>query len=220
MAVNIERQEDGINVFTTNGKSHFAQVGFIAIGLRPDFERLNLPAAGLRPGTSGGLAVDAFGRTAVPHIYLVGDASSPLSANISMAQGRVIGWHAAGRIVEPLRDEQAVMAIYTSPQVAVVGRLNDRLETLQKIRVPFRASLRSQLTDEPDEIKDLEFLEIAYDSHRRVTGALAICPEAAEMLTPVAIAIRAGLTLDILASTLPAHPTFGEFAIQAARLIK
>jgi pyruvate/2-oxoglutarate dehydrogenase complex dihydrolipoamide dehydrogenase (E3) component len=220
MAHQIERYEDGIKVSTGNGLAHSARAGFIAIGLRPDFERLNLAAAGLRAGTSGGLAVDAFGRTAVPHIYLVGDASSPLSANISMAQGRVIGRHAAGKAVDPLRDELAVMAIYTDPQVAVVGRLNDRMETLQKIRVPFRACLRAHLMAEPDEILDLQFLEIAYDSQRRVRGALAVCSGAAEMLTPVAIAIRAGLTIDVLATVTPAHPTFSEFAIQAARMIK
>lgn len=217
MARQMDRTDDGVRVITADGVTHSASEAFVAIGLRPDFERLNLPAAGLRAGSSGGLATDQFGRTTEPHIYLVGDAASPLSANISMAQGRLAGLHAAGLPVEPLRIEQAVMAIYTNPQVAVVGRMSDRNETLHRIRVPFSTCLRAHLLQGTGETNELEFLDIAYDSQRRITGSLAVCPEAAEMLTSLALAIRAGLTIDLLASVFPAHPTFSELAILAAR---
>jgi pyruvate/2-oxoglutarate dehydrogenase complex dihydrolipoamide dehydrogenase (E3) component len=219
MARQMERVGAGIRVTTADSVVHEAEIGFIAIGQRPDFERLNLPAAGLRAGSSGGLSTDQYGRTAVPHIYLVGDAASPLSANISMAQGRHAGWHAAGRDVEPLHLEYSVMAIYTDPQVAVVGRMSDRSESLQKVRIPFSACLRSHLLPGSAEA-GLEFLEISFDSQRRITGALAVCPEAAEMLTSLALSVRAGLTLDMLASIFPAHPTFSELAVLAARLVK
>jgi pyruvate/2-oxoglutarate dehydrogenase complex dihydrolipoamide dehydrogenase (E3) component len=219
MTHQFERSQTGVRVITADMAVHEAEIGLVAIGLRPDFDRLNLQAAGLRPGSSGGLAVDPFGRTAEAHIYLAGDAASPLSANISMAQGRQVGLHAAGQATEPLRLEFAVMAIYTNPQVAVVGRMSDRSEPLQKVRLPFRAILRAHLLDDPPDM-ELEFLEISYDRQRRVTGALAVCPEAAEVLMPLAVAVRAGLTLDMLASILPAHPTFGELAVLAARMAK
>jgi dihydrolipoamide dehydrogenase len=217
MARQMGKTASGVRCVTADNTVHEAEVGFIAIGLRPDFTRLNLPAAGLRAGSSGGLATDPYGRTAVEHIYVVGDAASPLSANISMAQGRIAGWHAVGKTVEPLRLDYAVMAIYTNPQVAVVGHMSDRSETLQKIRVPFSSCLRAQLIPETAD-SVLEFLEISYDHQRRVTGALAVCPEAAEVLAPLAVAVRAGLTLDVLASVVPAHPTFSELAVLAARM--
>jgi pyruvate/2-oxoglutarate dehydrogenase complex dihydrolipoamide dehydrogenase (E3) component len=66
----------------------------------------------------------------------------------------------------------------------------------------------------------LQFVEISYDSHRRVTGALAVCPEASEVLTTLALAVRAELPLEMLASIFPAHPTFSELAILAARMVK
>lgn len=219
MARQFEQGESGVRVTTADNTIHEAEVGFVAIGLRPDFDRLRLNAAGLRAGSSGGLAIDPFGRTAAAHIYLAGDAASPLSANISMAQGRLVGLHAAGVAVEPLRLENAVMAIYTNPQVAVVGRLSDRNEPLQKVRIPFHTSLRAHLLSSPNE-SGLEFLEISYDRQRRVTGALAVCPEAAEILMPLAVAVRAGLTLDMLASILPAHPTYSELPVLAARMVK
>jgi pyruvate/2-oxoglutarate dehydrogenase complex dihydrolipoamide dehydrogenase (E3) component len=220
LARQIDQTEEGVAVVTADGGRHKAEMAFVAIGLRPDLERLNLPAAGLKPGSSGGLGIDTYGRTAVPHIYLVGDAASPLSANVSIAQGRMAGWHAAGVPVEPLRLEHAVMAIYTNPQVAMVGRMSDRSEQLHRVRVPFSACLRAHLPNNHAILEDAGFLEITYDPTRRVIGALAVCPEAAEILTPLAVAIRAEMTIDELASVYPAHPTFSELGILAARIAK
>jgi dihydrolipoamide dehydrogenase len=155
----------------------------------------------------------------VPHIYLVGDAASPLSANISIAQGRTAGWHAAGLAVEPMRVDQAVMAIYTDPQIAMVGRMSDRTQTLHKIRVPFSACLRAHLL-QPAQSEDSGFVEVAYDSDRRITGALAVCPEGAEILTPLAVAIRAQMRIEDLAAVHTAHPTFTEIAVLAARMAR
>jgi dihydrolipoamide dehydrogenase len=224
LARQIERTTTGVRVFTAGGGIEEAETAFVAIGLRPDFERLNLPVTGLKVGSSGGLVTDAYGRTALPHIYLVGDASSPLSANISIAQGRVAGWHAAGLQVEPVRTDLAVMAIYTQPQIAMVGQISDRNGALQKVRVPFNACLRAHLLDLPGADQTIHaescFVEIAYDPARRVTGALAVCPEAAEILTPLAVAIQGEMTLDSLASVYAAHPTFTELAILAARMAR
>lgn len=222
MARRIEKTGAGVRVVAADGAEYSAEKAFVAVGLRPDLERLNLPAAGLRVGSSGGLATDAYGRTSVDHIYLAGDAASPLSANISMAQGRTAGWHAAGLEVAPMRLDMAVMAIYTDPQVAMVGRQSDRSGMLQKVRVPFRACLRAHLLAQPEASREEEsgFVELAYDAQRRITGALAICPEAAEVLTVVAAALRAGMTIDELAAVYAAHPTFSELAILAARLAK
>lgn len=220
MAREIVHTADGVRLVTADGAAHEAQMAFVAIGLRPDLARLDLPAAGLRPGSSGGLATDPYGRTAVSHIYLVGDAASPLSANISIAQGRLAGWHAAGLPVEPLNLEHAVMAIYTDPQVAMVGRMSDRSEQLQRVRVPFKTILRAHMLPGVGQEEESGFLEVTYNAQRCITGALAVCPEAAEILTPLAIAVRASLTLDTLASVYPAHPTFSELSILAARTVK
>ena len=217
MARQVERVGDGVRVKTADGAVHQAETAFIAIGHRPDLQRLNLPAAGLRVGSSGAMATDPYGRTAVPHIYLAGDAASPLSANISIAQGRVAGWHAAGLDVEPLHLDQAVMAIYTDPQIAMVGRMSDRTQVLHKIRVPFSACLRAHLQLQPWRAEESGFVEVAYDAERRITGALAVCPEAAEILAPLAVALRAGMRIEDLAAVHTAHPTFTELAILAAR---
>lgn len=217
----LENTARGVRLITGDGASYEAETAFVAIGQRPDFDRLNLPAAGLKPGSSGGLAVDSYGLTSAPHIYLAGDAAGPLAGNISLAQGRIAGLHAAGQSVEPFRPEHAVIAIYTEPQVAQVGRMSELTRQLYRVRVPFTACLRAHLLPKQPGIEgETGFIEVAYDSARRITGALAVCPEAAEILAPLAVALRARMTLDALASVYPAHPTFGELAVMAARLAR
>lgn len=222
LARQIEYTTEGVRVQMSGSAVPEAEVAFVAIGLRPDLDRLNLPAAGLKVGSSGGLATDPFGRTAVPHIYLAGDAASPLSANISIAQGRMVGWHAAGLEVEMPRQDLSVMAIYTQPQVAMVGRMSDRDQALQKVRVPFRTCLRAHLLEQASPAEDSGFVELAFVSTppRKITGALAVCPEAAEIMTTLAVAVRAEMTIDDLACVPAAHPTFSELAILAARMAK
>ena len=225
MARDITQADGQVKVLTNDGSVYAAEMAFVAIGLRPDLERLNLAAAGLKVGSSGGMATDPFGLTSVGHIYLVGDAASPLSANISIAQGRVAGWHAAGLSVNPVRGDLAVSAIYTDPQVALIGRMSDRSIPLQKVRLLFKSCLRAHLlprriTPDPAVASEDGFIEIAYQANGQITGALAVCPEAAEILTPLAVAIRAGMTIAEFASVNPAHPTFSELAILAARSVK
>jgi|GEM_PF-386051 len=217
----LEPTAQGVRLITGDGASYEAETAFVAIGMRPDFDRLNLPSAGLKPGSSGGLAADAYGLTSVPHIYLAGDAAGPLAGNISLAQGRIAGLHAAGQRVEPFQPEHAVIAIYTEPQVAQVGRMSELTRHLYRVRVPFTACLRAHLLAKQSGIEgEAGFIEVAYDSERRITGALAVCPEAAEILAPLAVALRAQMTLDMLATVYPAHPTFGELAVTAARLAR
>ena len=225
LARQIERTADGVRVLTAaTGVSMKPKQPLSPLACAPISNGSTCRRPGCAWATSGGLVTDPFGRTAQAHIYLVGDAASPLSANISIAQGRVAGWHAAGLKAEPVRTDLAVMAIYTEPQIAMVGRMNDRSGALQKVRVPFSTCLRAHLLDAEetggDGVPEGCFIEIAYDAERQVMGALGVCPEAAEILTPLAVAIRAGLTLDVLASVYAAHPTFTELAILAARMAK
>lgn len=223
MAREVRHASQGIEVLTNDGNHYPAETALVAIGLRPDLERLHLSATGLRIGSSGAVAVDAYGRTAIEHIYLVGDAAAPLSANISMAQGRTAGLHAAGVETAPVNVDLAVIAIYTSPQIAMVGRLSDRFVSLQKVRVPYQTCLRSYLSMDGADFAETQlthenaFVELVFQPDGKITGALAVCPKAAEILTPLAVAIRSGLTIDELASVNPAHPTFSELAVLAAR---
>jgi dihydrolipoamide dehydrogenase len=209
VAENIDSGEDGVTVHLSHGDACRAAMAFVAIGRNPDLSRLNLDAAGLRAETGGSIALDPYGRTAKRWIYLVGDSSgSPMVANRAMTQAWTAGRHAAGAKVEPFRPDTVVHAVYSNPEVAQVGNPG-RADTLS---LSYQRLLRSQLSDCEG------FIKLGHDEKQKITGAVAVGSLASDMLAPVAVAIRAGLTLDDLAAVSPAHPTLSELPFLAARM--
>lgn len=72
-ATAFEKLEDGaLNVKTTSGKTHRADVVILALGVRP--ETALAKTAGVEIGSLGGIRVDDCMRTNVPDIFAVGDA--------------------------------------------------------------------------------------------------------------------------------------------------
>ncbi|GAB4442072.1 MAG: NAD(P)/FAD-dependent oxidoreductase [Anaerolineae bacterium] len=210
LADRIDRDDSGVTVLLSDGGKLRAEMAFVAIGRSPDLGRLNIEATGAAMAGKSP-QVDDFGRTSVPGLYVVGDAAGPpMLANRAMAQGWVAGRHAAGAEVAPFRQESVVHAIYTEPQVAEVGRVQG--DDLHRVRVNFGHSLKSHLQPEGD-----GFAELAFDAGRRITGAVAVGPHAADVLSPVAVAIQLYATLDDIAPIFVAHPTLSELVFAAAR---
>jgi len=210
----IDRVAGGIVVRAEAGERYDASLAFLAVGRRPDVGKLNLGAAGLQPGPSGELQTDPFGRTAVPCVYAVGDVTGkPMLANQAMAQAWVAGRHAAGAPTPPFRSEAVVNAVYTEPQVAQVGVVGGLAPGSEKVRVPYTASLKTELLAEPE-----GFVQVDYHAQAgNVLGGIAFGPHAADVLAPIAVAIQLGATIEDLAATGGANPTFSELAFLAAR---
>src|SRR4029453_19515305 len=75
----------------------------------------------------GRIAVAAVFRTAVPHIYAVGDVIGfPALAATSMEQGRLAAYHACGEPANSLIDLQPI-GIYTIPEISYCGQTEDQL---------------------------------------------------------------------------------------------
>jgi pyruvate/2-oxoglutarate dehydrogenase complex dihydrolipoamide dehydrogenase (E3) component len=212
MVDRLERDGAGVTAVLQDGARYQAEMAFVAIGRLPDWERLNLDAAGLQP-QQGVIEVDEYGRTANPRVYLVGDAVGGwMVANKAMAQARIAGRHAAGLPTPPYRRDGLVLAAYTQPQAAQVGCVVPHPD-VRTVRVPYSAALKSYL--EPE---SAGFIELSYAAaDRRLLGAVALGAHAADVLSPVALAINLGATLDDLANTYAAHPVVSELAFIAAR---
>lgn len=211
LASHIDEVDGGIEVVLADGSRHAAAMAFLAIGRKPDVAALNLEGAGLVL-EKGTVAVDEYGRSAQPHIYLAGDVTgNPMIANKATAQAWVAGQHAAGQTPATFSPETVIGAIYTEPQVAQVGVLSgDNVKTSQ---VAYAASMKSHLLPE-----SAGFVKLAYDANdKRILGAVAVGQHAADVIAPAAVAIRAGLTTQEFGVLYGAHPTFSELAFAAAR---
>lgn len=83
---------------------------------------LNAAAAGIGLSSRGLIPVDEHYRTAVPHIYAVGDVIGfPALASTSAEQGRVAASHACGSDFKKAVSPFLPAGIYTIPEVSAVG---------------------------------------------------------------------------------------------------
>jgi len=211
--------ENGVRVTLQSGQILEASYGFIAIGRRADLDSLNLDAVGVSHDRSG-VVVDEHGQTSITSIYAAGDAAGPpYLANRGLAQARVAVRAALGIEHEPYHSEWIVEAIYTEPQIAQVGlRESEAAEAnilYEVIRTEYRDNLKAQLGS-----TQCGILKILVSQEKGIIlGGSAIGTGAAEMLASVAVAIRAGLTVDQFADIFPAHPTLSELPFQLARTL-
>jgi len=97
--------------------------------------------------------VDACYRTALPHIYAVGDVIGPPAlASAASVQGRFATQHILDPSVQPQPLEMIPSGIYTIPEISSVGRTERELHAA---RVPyevghaaFKSLARAQMTGE------------------------------------------------------------------------
>ena len=96
----VEARPEGAIATLASGKKIPADTVMYSAGRQGQTDDLNLGTAGLTADKRGRIKVDEFFRTAVPHIYAVGDVIGfPALAATSMEQGRIAAHHACG---EPL----------------------------------------------------------------------------------------------------------------------
>ncbi len=212
-AVAIDDMGDCVSVTLADDTKRKAKMAFLAIGRKPDVGNLNLEAAGLTV-ENGTVAVDEYGRSATPHIYLAGDVTGlPMIANRAMAQAWVAGQHAAGGLAAAFASETVVAAIYTEPQVAQIGQLFS--PSIKTVQVSYTEGMKGHLLAEDG------FVKMGYDGENgRITGAVAVGHHAADVLAPVMVAIKAKMTIQEFGNLYGAHPTMSELAFMAARQVK
>jgi NAD(P) transhydrogenase len=131
----------GAMTILESGKKIPADTVMYSAGRQGATEDLDLSQAGLDADARGRIKVDEYCRTAVPHIYAVGDVIGfPALAATSMEQGRLAAHHACDeptRAMQQLRQLQPI-GIYTIPEISFVGRTEDEL-TAQ--RIPFEVGI-------------------------------------------------------------------------------
>jgi dihydrolipoamide dehydrogenase len=109
--------------------------------------------------------------------------------------------------------------IYTSPEVAAVGKTEEQLNKAQiKYKVgtfPFLANSRAQVNNETD-----GFVKIIADVRTdKVLGAHIIGPHAGDMIAEIVLAMEFGASSEDIARTCHAHPTYSEAIKESALAI-
>ncbi len=212
----IRTGEGGVEVDTEDGRTVRGSHVLLAVGSTPNTAGLGLEQIGVAT-TRGFVDVDDYQRTSQPHIYAAGDVTGqmPLSSVATM-QGRKIARHVTGHEVVPLDYGKVAQAIFTEPEIASVGLEEvDAAAEGRKVRitkVPFAANPRALIQGNPR-----GFVKVISDPATRVVlGGTVVGHHASELVAPIALAVKAGLRVDVLVETLMVHPSLVESISEAA----
>jgi len=190
----------------------------VAVGRRPNADRIGAEAAGLAQDERGFLKVDGERRTSLPHVFAIGDvAGPPLLAHKAMHEGRVAAEVIAGL---PARfDAAAIPSVaYTDPEVAWTGLSETDAEregiAVRKAVFPWSASGRALGIDRPEGLTKV----LVDPESGRLLGAGLVGRNAGELVAELTLAIEMGADAEDLALTIHPHPTLSESVGLAAEV--
>jgi len=218
----IERTPDGDHVVVRcdDGRVVESTHAVLAIGSIPNTEDIGLDAAGVHVNDWGYVDINNHCVTNVGHIYAAGDISGklPLSSVASM-QGRKVAEHVMGghtRSHRHLDYDKAASAIFTEPEIADVGLAEaEAFSVGRKIRVtkvPFSSTAKAMINNDTT-----GFVKIISDpATGEVLGGSIVGRQAAELISVIAVAVTAGLTVTDLAESILVHPALSEALAEAA----
>lgn len=219
-ATTIDRTDNGVIVRCDDGRNVESNLAVLAIGSVPNTEDLDLDAAGVIRDEAGYVPINHHCVTNQPHIYAAGDVSGKLPlSSVASVQGRKVAEHAMGlhtREHRHLDYDKAASAIFTEPEIADVGLAEAEAFALgRKIRVtkvPFATTPKALINNDPR-----GFVKIVSDPATGVVlGGSIVGQHAAELISVIALAVTANLTVTDIVESLLVHPALAEALAQAA----
>jgi NAD(P) transhydrogenase len=206
----VEARPEGAIATLKSGKKIPADTVMYSAGRQGVSEELMLATAGLTADNRGRIEVDEYFRTAVGHIYAVGDVIGfPALAATSMEQGRLAAHHACGEPIPPASQAPPI-GIYSLPEISFIGRTEDQLTADS---VPFEVGVsryrelaRGQIIgDSYGVLKLLVSLE-----DRTLLGVHVFGTGATELVHIGQAVMGCGGTVDYLVDAVFNYPTLAE----------
>jgi len=190
----------------------------IAIGRRPNGDRIQADRAGVRVDERGFIPVDDQMRTNVPHIFAIGDINGPpMLAHKATHEGKVAAEVASGE-KSGFEDRVIPSVAYTDPEVAWAGLTETEAKNkgidYGKGLFPWAASGRALGLG-----RDEGLTKILFDREtQRVLGVGIVGVHAGDLIAEGVLAIEMGADARDLGLTIHPHPTLSEtlgFAAEA-----
>ena len=207
-----------VSTLNENGtkKDFECDVVLISVGRKPNTEGLNLQKIGVELDEKKRVKTDKNFKTNQNNIYAIGDViSGPMLAHKAEDEGIAVAENIAGQSGH-VNYDTIPGVIYTSPEVASIGKTEEQLKELKinyKIgKFSFMANSRAKAIDDTE-----GFVKILADEKTdKVLGAHLIGPHAGELIAEIGIAMEFGASSEDIARTCHAHPTFSEAVKEAA----
>jgi len=217
---NVRKKTKGVVVTTSNkdGKKldFDCDVVLIAVGRKSNTKNLNLEKIGINLDNKKRIKVDKKYQTNIKNIFAIGDViEGPMLAHKAEEEGISVAETIAGQAGH-VNYDVIPGVIYTTPEVATVGKTEEQLKENQIVykvgKFSFMANSRAKAINEAE-----GFVKILADSKTdKVLGAHMIGPHAGEMIAEMSLAMEFGASSEDIARTCHAHPTFSEAVKEAA----
>jgi dihydrolipoamide dehydrogenase len=217
--VNVIKDKAVVNYIskeTSERKKIEADKVLVAVGRKPYTEGLNLKKVSVKSDNQGRIQVDNKFQTSVKNIYAIGDViRGPMLAHKAEEEGIAVAEIIAGQSGH-VNYNMIPMAIYTSPEVASVGKTEQQLiEKNIKYKIgkfPFMANPRAKVINETEGFVKI----LAEEKTDKVLGVHIIGPHAGDMIAEMVLAMEFGASSEDIARTCHAHPTYSEAIKEAA----
>jgi len=193
-----------------------SDVVLVAVGRKPNTEKLNLGKIGIELDSKKRIEVNKKYQTNVKNIFAIGDViKGPMLAHKAEEEGIAVAEIIDGQAGN-VNYEVIPGVVYTSPEVAAVGKTEDQLKKDQvnyKVgKFSLMANSRAKTINETD-----GFVKILADSKTdKVLGVHIIGANAGELIAEMSLAMEFGASSEDIARTCHAHPTFSEAIKEAA----
>ena len=193
-----------------------ADVILVATGRKPFTEGLNLNGAGIEVNHYGQIKTDENLQTNVEGIYAIGDViAGPMLAHKAEDEGIALAEMLAGQAGH-VNYDLIPGVIYTSPEVATVGKTE---EELKKEQLAYKAGKFSFIGNgrAKASLATDGYAKILTDANTdRILGGHIIGPSAGDLIHEICVAMEFGASAEDVARTCHAHPTFSEAIREAA----
>jgi glutathione reductase (NADPH) len=182
-----------------------------ATGRLPCVDGFGLEATGVRLGPNGGIQVDAYSQTCVPHIYAVGDVTNRINLTpVAIREGQAFADTVFGN--KPTRVDHADVptAVFSEPELGTVGLTQAqacaRLAKVDIYKTRFRP-IKATLAGRDTRV----LMKLVVDGTTdRVVGCHIVGADAGEMVQLVGIAVKMKATKADFDAVMAVHPTASE----------
>jgi glutathione reductase (NADPH) len=207
----VERTGKHLCARLSGGNAVTADQVMFALGRPPNVYGFGLDAAGVKIADTGGIAVDEYSRTSVPHIYAIGDVTNRVNLTpVAIREGHAFADTVFGGKPTQVDHTNVPTAVFSEPEVGVVGLTEmqaqaqfGKVDIYKTMFRPLKATLSGRDTT--------VLLKLVVDGHTdRVLGCHIVGPDAGEMIQLIGIAVKMGATKADFDATMAVHPTVAE----------
>lgn len=213
--------EDGLvtveflsTVGTSKETNQFDMV-LVAVGREPNTKNLGLENAHVELEGSGFIKVNSKLQTSEKNIWAVGDVTNyPQLAHTASFQARVVADNINGKETN-FNGNVIPSCIFGYPEVAFVGATEDELK---EKKINYKTGKYLFLGSGKAKASGLTegLVKILMDANtKKILGAHIIGSEASNLIHELVVAMQNSLTVEQVAHSIHAHPTYSEVVLEA-----